>query len=132
MLTFLNLFYAFKAFSIFALHKSTRVLLRGIIEIVRDSIPFIVICMAATFLFALLYTSALTSSALKSDTYFLELFHVFKLIFGDFTVDHYNSVQIFIFVIATMFGPLMMLNTVIAIMSDTYDRVKEDQSRRDL
>lgn len=88
--------------------------------------------MAATFLFALLYTSALPSHTLKSYTYYEQLFHVFKLNFGDFTVEHYNSVQIFIFVVAALFGPLMMLNTVIAIMSDTYDRVKEDQGRRDL
>lgn len=86
VLTFLNLFYAFKTFSIFALHKSTRVLLRGIIEIIKDSIPFLVLCVAATFLFALLYTSALPSPSLKPNTYFQQLYHVFKLDFGDFSV----------------------------------------------
>ncbi len=67
-----------------------------------------------------------------ASTYTTQLFHVFKLVFGDFMVETYNPIQVFIFVLASLFGPLIMLNTVIAIMSDTYDRVKEDQTQRDL
>ena len=132
MLTFLNLVYAFKAFSLFALNKNTRVLLRGIIEIVKDSTPFLILCAAATFLFALLFTSALPSPSLNPDSFIYYLFHSFLLGHGDFSPDRYNPVQVFIFVLASLFGPLLMLNTVIAIMSDSYDRIKSDQGPRDL
>ena len=57
--------------------------------------------------------------------------HVFKLDFGDFDTDDYNNLQVALFIIAAIFIPLIMLNMLIAIMSDTYDRVKEDQSKRD-
>ena len=57
--------------------------------------------------------------------------HVFKLDFGDFDTDDYNNLQVALFIVAAIFIPLIMLNMLIAIMSDTYDRVKEDQSKRD-
>ena len=50
--------YCFKVFSIFSLHPKTRVLLRIVIEIITDMIPFITICAVGTFFFALMFTSA--------------------------------------------------------------------------
>ena len=60
------------------------------------------------------------------------MFHVFRIDFGDFATDNYNSLEIFIFILAAMMMPLIMLNMLIAIMGDTYDRVKEKEDRRDL
>ena len=58
VLTFLNMVYSFKVFSIFSLHPKTRVLLRIVIEILVDMIPFITFCVAGTIFFALMFTSA--------------------------------------------------------------------------
>lgn len=59
ILTFLNLVYSFKLFSLFSLHPQTRVLLRIVIEIVVDMIPFITFCVASTLFVALMFTSAI-------------------------------------------------------------------------
>lgn len=43
----------------------------------------------------------------------------------------FNRLEWFIFIIAVLFVPLIMLNMLIAIMGDTYDRVKEESLKRD-
>lgn len=51
------------------------------------------------------------------------LTHNYRLMFGDFNVDDYSVAQWILFIIASTFLPLVMLNMLIAIMSDTYARV---------
>ena len=60
ILTMLNLVYSFKLFSLFSLHKKTRVLLRIVIEILIDMIPFLLFCIVATILLALMFTSSIS------------------------------------------------------------------------
>lgn len=43
----------------------------------------------------------------------------------------FNKLEWFIFIVAVLFVPLIMLNMLIAIMGDTYDRVKEESIKRD-
>ena len=51
--------------------------------------------------------------------------------FGEFGDMNFSSLEYFIFIIAVLFIPLIMFNMLIAIMGDTYDRVKEDSIKRD-
>ncbi len=56
----------------------------------------------------------------------------YLLSYGDFaSTDEYSRLEVFIFIAGTLFLPLIMLNMLIAVMGDTYDRVKEDLQRRD-
>lgn len=57
--------------------------------------------------------------------------HVYRLDFGDFSPDDYSPLEIAIFILAVISVPLVFLNMLIAIMGDTFDRVMEDQGRRD-
>lgn len=57
--------------------------------------------------------------------------HVLLLDFGDFTTDAYSPLEQFIFVLGTITAPLVLLNMLISIMGDTFDRVREEQGRRD-
>ena len=57
-LTLLTLFQSVKVFSVFSLFKSTRVLLRIVIEIVKDMISFFLFIFATTLIVTLLFTSA--------------------------------------------------------------------------
>jgi len=43
--------------------------------------------------------------------------------YGDFNYDDYTTPLWVMFIIATVFMPLIMLNLLIAIMGDTFERV---------
>ena len=131
LLTLLSLFQSVKAFQIFSLFKSTRVLLRIVIEIVKDMIPFMLFVLATTFTVSLLFTSATPDAALSVVTFSDYLLHVYRLDFGDFSLDDYSALDLAIFILAVLVVPLIFLNMLIAIMGDTFDRVKEEQGRRD-
>ena len=131
LLTLLTLFQAVKAFQIFSLFKSTRVLLRIVIEIVKDMIPFMLFVLATTVSLSLLFTSATPDADLTPHTYLDFLLHVYLLDFGDFDIEDNTSLDLFIFVVAVLVVPLVLLNMLIAIMGDTFDRVREEQGRRD-
>ena len=121
VLTLVNLVFSLKALTIFALLKSTRVLRRIVIEITKDMIPFMIFCLVVTVLLALMYTSAILEDDLVGRSYPSSLFHVFLLDYGDFSSDEYSDLEVFIFIVAALFMPLVMLNMLIAIMGDTYD-----------
>ena len=131
LLTLLSFFQSAKAFQMFSLFKSTRVLLRIVIETVKDMIPFMVFVLATTIAVSLLFTSATPDDALCDVTFTDFLMHVYLLDFGDFSVDEYSALDLAIFILAVLIVPLVFLNMLIAIMGDTFDQVKEEQGRRD-
>lgn len=49
--------------------------------------------------------------------------HAYLLMYGDFDTENYDGASWFLFICASIFMPLVMLNLLIAIMSDTYERV---------
>lgn len=89
-LTLLAFSQSVKAFSIFSLFKGTRVLLRIVIEIVKDMIPFFLFVLATTLTITLLYTSATLEDDLEDRTFPNLMMHVFLLDFGDFSPDEYS------------------------------------------
>ena len=60
------------------------------------------------------------------------LFYTYLLTLGEFDVDHiqetlYPTTAIIMFVVMTLIMQVILLNMLIAIMSDTYDRVRTQQ-----
>ena len=51
--------------------------------------------------------------------------------YGDFSVDDYNTTMWALFTVASVMMPLVMLNLLIAIMSDTYERVSNSMVEAD-
>ena len=51
--------------------------------------------------------------------------YTYLLMYGEFSVDE-GPVYWILFVISTIYMPLVMLNMLIAVMSDTYNRVMND------
>jgi len=49
--------------------------------------------------------------------------HIYMLMYGEYNVDDYGRPEWLLFALATVIMPLLMLNMLIAIMSDTYERV---------
>lgn len=94
-------------------------------------VPFFLFVLATSFVLSLLFTAATQEANLSPRTFPGFLLHVFLLDFGEFSADEYSPLEQFIFVLGAIAVPLVLLNTLIAIMGDTYDRVKEEQGRRD-
>lgn len=83
-------------------------------------IPFMIVLLGALVGFAISF-KALNGPESSISAAFA---YNYKLMFGDFNLDDDTSVALWIlFVISTFFMPLVMLNMLIAIMSDTYGRV---------
>jgi len=56
---------------------------------------------------------------------------VYLVAYGDFQTDDYNAAEWALFILATCAMPLIMLNLLIAIMSDTYERVTNNMEEAD-
>ena len=80
---------------------------------------------ATTLLISLLFTASTPDDQVDGFTFSNKMFEVFLLDFGDFSTDKYTMLDLIIFVLSVLAGPLVMLNMVIALMGDTFDRVKE-------
>jgi len=104
----------------FRLFKPTRYLIRLLIEVVKDMGPFLVILSGAVFIFSVVFFA--TSDTVDfSDS----LLNSYLLAYGEFDTANYSDYQKFIFVLASIFNALVLLNMIIAIMGDTYDRVTD-------
>ena len=84
LLTLLSLSQGVRAFTLFSLFQSTRTLLRIILEVVKDMVPFIFFVLASTLLISLLFTSSTPDDALSNRTFSHYLRQVLRLEFGDF------------------------------------------------
>lgn len=67
----------------------------------------------------------------KFDNFMTDVKYVYRLAYGDFNVDDYNTPEWILFVVATVFIPLIMFNMLIAIMSDTFERVSNSMESTD-
>ena len=125
----LTILYWIRAVTYFRIFDKTRYLIRMIIETFVDIVPFLLIFFTATLTFALLFFIA-TKSESFSETFVM----AYQLNFNDFSgflTDGYaeglSSIFWCVFFISSIMNPIILLNLLIAIMSDTYDRVQEDQ-----
>ena len=125
----LTILYWARAVTYFRIFDKTRYLIRMIIETFLDIVPFLLIFFTATFTFALLFHIE-TGSSNFSDTFVLAYqlnFNEFSGFLKDGYSTDYSAMFWFIFFISSIMNPIILLNLLIAIMSDTYDRVQEDQ-----
>ena len=121
-LELLTLCYWLKAIGYFRIFNKYRYLLRVILEIIKDMIPFFLILFTSTIAFAMLLCVS------QSNMQFYNAFvNVYLLDQTDFHFDLDSFENVLVFFLASLLNPIIMLNLLIAIMGDTYDRVQEDQ-----
>jgi DnaJ-domain-containing protein 1 len=58
--------------------------------------------------------------------------HSYLLNFNSFQTDSYDNIQWVLFIIATLINPLVLMNMIIALLGNTYGRVKENAVVADL
>ena len=98
----------------------TRYLIHMIIEVMKDMGPFLLIFIMSTFAFCIAFYAA---SSNEED--FIDMVkHSYNLTYGEYDNENYNNLELFIFFVASLFNALLLLNLLIAIMGDTYDRVR--------
>lgn len=107
----------FRALSFLRLFQKTRVFIRLLVETTSDMIPFMVVLISSMIGFSLTYQTMTGSPVIQS------LQYNYRLMFGDFQIEDEVSDIWILFVVASTLMPLIMLNMLIAIMSDTYARV---------
>jgi hypothetical protein len=122
---------------------SLRYLINMVIEIMKDMSAFMIILIfwivGYSFIFYIFvdhsaYDTALinTPDDLPEMPFVSTLKEIYRLSYGDFSPDNYKASQWLIFIIATLFIPLVMFNLVIALMGDTFGRVKEVSASVDM
>ena len=115
----------YKIINYLSVFKPTRYLIKMIFEIISDISTFMIIMFTALFAYAQIYyviDNTTTSEGASdfigyiSDSYVLSLGEL-----GDY--DTYGFLKYFTFMIFSFLVPLVLLNMLIAIMSDSYSRV---------
>lgn len=99
----------------------------------KDMIPFLIVLLAALTGFSI------SSMALKDsseDNFILAVSTKYRVMFGDFDTDSYNDdpqlyARWILFICATTLLGLVMLNMLVAVMSDTYARVMNEVIPKD-
>jgi hypothetical protein len=109
----------FKAISYFRLIESTRYFINLLFAICADSIPFLAFLLTVTFAMSILYTILLDSG----EGYYYFLKKTWELNLGDFDTGDYGYFMYAVFFCHTLVNPIILLNLLISIMGDTYEKV---------
>ncbi|OMJ69857.1 hypothetical protein SteCoe_32313 [Stentor coeruleus] len=116
-----------RGLSFFECYQKTRSMIKIFVDIIKDSIPFLLVLscttLAFTFIFMIIDIN-LDFGASLTDAYCIN--------FGGFNTDNYGVFQLIIFHLATLINPLLMLNLLVSIMNETFSRLKENLITEDI
>lgn len=122
LLFFLHLFSWAKGVSYFRIFSSTRYMVNLLQEVVKDILAFIIIFFYFTLAFTFMLVSVQDSQNYSD---FYRLGDTFLLNFGSFTISEEDHWLMWLcFVISSMINFLVMVNLLISIIGDTYDKVQ--------
>lgn len=113
------------------LFKTTRALIRLIIEVVKDMYAFTLVLTIAVICFTITYGILVTAGKLEDDPISSDFLHIYLLMLGDFQYDDYTYIIWLMFIFASIFMPLIMLNLLISIMGNTFGRVSDSMEIAD-
>lgn len=134
MLLFFKLFLGMNQF------KDMRILFRLVKEVTKDMIPFsyftvMALVMVGTTMYHLGTTVTEEVEGefkrVEEEPIYMSVLNVYLIIFGEYSLDDYKPAQWVVFIFATLLLSLIMLNLLIAIMSDTFERVMAEIEQSD-
>merc|ERR1712146_639082 len=108
-------------------------LIRMLIQIVQDMLPFLILQLIILFSFTVGFMTMLTESDLYQGI--KSFFKGYTMLLGDFDVEEFQvesskaqtDSALIAFSMYMLFGPIVTMNLLIAIMGDSYDFVRENQ-----
>jgi hypothetical protein len=92
-------------------------------------LAIVVVAFANAFFFkdALLDNTSATSHFDMYGTYIVNLKESFRIVFGDFQTDNYDATEWVFFAFAVIIVTLIMMNILIAIVGDTYGKIRDNE-----
>lgn len=128
LLVVINMISWMRGINYFRLFTRTRVMVNLIKEVVKDMLSFLIIFFYSTLAFAFIYFALA-----EADSEDLPLFIIdsYKLNLSDYDTTDYSLLDYIVFLFATMINTIIMLNLLICILFETYNRVKENLSIND-
>lgn len=91
-------------------------------------IPFSMVLLFCTFLFSMTFISSTSNTDIDV---FAEFFTMYRLNIGDFDTSGYSYLEMVIFVVVSWITNIILLNLIISLMGDTYDRVQTNRTASD-
>lgn len=112
-----------KGLNIFKAFDSTRFYISLITRAVKETYSFLIIFSYTTFGFGALYIASIN----EAESPFIMLWKVpYELNFGVFNTPNNFSIEYVYFILASLFNIIMMLNLLIAILGDSFDKFQID------
>lgn len=125
-----------KAVLTLSIFQSQRTLIQMIKECLVGMIPFLIVVALTVFSFALVNYSLDKEEGLHKDKgLFVNLANQYRILFGENPEIEFDSKHIIrwtLYVVFTLLMCTVMLNLLISIISDEYDRVQATQKSTDL
>lgn len=119
-----------KGLNIFKAFDATRFYIGLLIRAIRETYSFLLIFCYSTVAFGALYVASIPTDQLDSP--FIMLWKVpYDLNFGVFNSNESMSIEYIYFVLATLINIVMMLNLLIAILGDSFDKFQIEASEID-
>ncbi|CAG9332243.1 unnamed protein product [Blepharisma stoltei] len=120
-LVWLIIFSWIRGISYFRVSKRLRYMSNLLYEVFKDVAWFLVLLFYSTLSFSFIFYVLDT----KSLGYAENLAMAYRINIGDYDVDGMNEIQWIFFFIASLINAIIMLNLLISIMWDTFERVQE-------
>ena len=112
-----------------------RNLIRMIIEVIKDMISFLIIITVYIVAFSIIFFQdrrAVNDKSIDFDNFAGDLMEMFYLIFTGGTTTDYHGVMIPFYVFVTVLQCLILLNLIISIMNNTFDKLKQNSELMEL
>lgn len=120
LLTFLTLLSFGKGITYFRYFKGTRYLITLVTEVINDMKAFLMLWFYSIFAFCFIFLALNFNS--KND-FEEEWQSSFMINLGDYNTEEFRRLSWMFFVLAALVNPVIMLNLLISIIGDTYDKV---------
>ena len=108
----------------FRINAATRYLIKLLFQVCLDIVPFLVILFYSTVAFGLIFRSF--DSEVNSD-FFPYLTESYNILIGNWKNPTEPKFFSLVLLLATLLNPVVSLNLLIAILSDTFETVKKDE-----
>ena len=108
----------------FRIFDYTRYYINLLLVVCWTIIPFMLIFLYTTFAFMIIFQIVQNSQEVS---FMIFVKQSYELNIGGFNTESFDEYQYFFFFLQSMFNPIIILNLLISIMSDTYATVSENE-----